>query len=402
MKKWLWLLLLPLVGVIIFGWQRRGEAPRVSFTKVKRETLVSVLSTNGKVEPFEWQVVRAERAGLVSSLAVQEGQSVAAGAVLAGLSDPSLKTELVSAESRLAEARAALVPIADGGRAAELAEIDSSLTRTRFDRQEAEKERAVLARLVEKQAATRAELTAAEARVRQADLALDSLAKRRAALVGKSDRAIAEARIRDAEAALTQLQQRAALSTIRSPLAGVVYQLAVRRGAFLAVGEPVASVGRLDRVRVRVYVDEPELGRVGEGQPVTITWDALPGKEWTGTVEKKPTSIQTLGTRQVGEVICTIDNPGRELIPGTNVNAGIRTAVAANALVIPKEVLRRDAEGVFVLVLRGEKVERRPVETGVASITRLEVGKGLAEGDLAALPSDVPLKPGDTVKAVVQ
>ena len=55
------------------------------------------------------------------------------------------------------------------------------------------------------------------------------------------------------------------------------------------------------------------------GQPVTITWTAQPGKRWKGTVEKGATDIIALGTRQVGEVLCTIDNPGRELVPGTNV-----------------------------------------------------------------------------------
>jgi len=61
----------------------------------------------------------------------------------------------------------------------------------------------------------------------------------------------------------------------------------------------------------------------------------------------------------VGEVICTIGNPAGELIPGTNVNAAIRTSVAQNALVLPKEVLRRDAAGTFVFVLRNGTVAAR-------------------------------------------
>lgn len=402
MKKLLLLLLVPAAALILWALQKRSEPPQVNFTKVRRETLVSVLSTNGKVEPFSWQSVRAERAGIVSSVPVQEGQVVAAGAVLATVSDPSLKAEIVAAESRLAEVRAGLSTIEGGGKAAELVEIESNLARTRFDRQEAERELAILKRLAEKQAATQAEVSAAQAKVRQAELAAEALEKRRASLVVTADRTVAAARIREAEAALALLQQRANWSAIRAPLAGVVYQLVVRPGAYLAVGDPIANVGRMDRVRVRVYVDEPELGRIAEGQPVTITWDALPGKEWSGSVEKKPVSIQTLGTRQVGEVICTIENPGRELIPGTNVNAGIRTAVAKDALVIPKEVLRRDAEGSFVLVLRGETVARQAVDTGASSITRIEVTRGLNEADAVALPSEAVLKSGDKVKAVLQ
>jgi HlyD family secretion protein len=85
------------------------------------------------------------------------------------------------------------------------------------------------------------------------------------------------------------------------------------------------------------------------------------------------------------------------LIPGTNVDAVIRTAVVPKALVIPKESLRRDAEGSFVLRLTGDAVERRAVTTGFSSISEVEITQGLAEGDTVALPSEIVLKPGDRV-----
>jgi HlyD family secretion protein len=157
----------------------------------------------------------------------------------------------------------------------------------------------------------------------------------------------------------------------------------------------------MEQFRVKVFVDEPELGRVEVGQPVTITWDALPGRQWQGRVERKPTAIQALGSRQVGEVICSIANQGRALIPGTNVNAEIRTAVVEGALVIPKEALRHDQQGDYVYVLKGDVIERRAVKKGIASITQVQVAEGLNEGDAVALPSDVPLKPGDRVTAAL-
>src|SRR6185437_16008600 len=143
----------------------------------------------------------------------------------------------------------------------------------------------------------------------------------------------ARARLEDAEAALRLAQQHAADSEVRTPISGEVYGLAIRTGAYLQAGDLVANVGRLDRLRVRVYVDEPLLGRVAPGQTVTIKWEALAGKEWHGSVERMPAAIQSLGNRQVGEVLCTIENPGHDLIPGTNVDAEIRTAVAEHALV---------------------------------------------------------------------
>jgi HlyD family secretion protein len=237
--------------------------------------------------------------------------------------------------------------------------------------------------------------------VRQSEIEIEGLENRRKSLLDRTEIAAARARLQDAEVALNLARQRAGLNTLTAPIAGEIYGLAVRPGAYLNVGDPAANVGRLDRLRVRVYVDEPELGRVAEGQPVTITWDALPGKQWHGTVERKPASIQALGSRQVGEVICSIENPGRELIPGANVNAEIRTAVVEDAMVVPKETLRHDAQGDYVFALNGDTIARRPVKKGASSVTAIQVVEGLAEGDAVALPSDIPLKPGDRVAAAM-
>ena len=401
MKKLLLVLLA--VAVAAIGWAilRKNEPPRINFTRVKRQTLVSTLPTNGKVEPFEWQAVRAETAGLVSHVDVQEGQNVAKGAVLAAMTDPSLQADIEAAEAKVSEARAHAAAMEAGGTPAELTEIDNSLARTRLELDQQTNEYNVLRRLSAKQAATAVEVEAAQNKMRQSELAIAGLEKRRTSLVAKTDVAAAQARLRDAEVALDLAKQRAALSVVRAPISGEVYGLAVRSGAYLNIGDLVANVGRMDRLRVRVYVDEPELGRVAEGQPVTITWQALPGRKWQGAVARKPTSIQALGSRQVGEVLCTIENPGRELIPGTNVDAEIRTAVVDNALLIPREALRHDAGGDYVFVLKGDTVDRRPVKPGTSSVTLVQVSEGLSENDAVALPSDIPLKPGDRVTPVM-
>jgi hypothetical protein len=99
--------------------------------------------------------------------------------------------------------------------------------------------------------------------------------------------------------------------------------------------------------------------------------------------------------------VCSIENPGRELIPGANVNAEIRTAVVDGALVVPKETLRHDAQGDYVFALSGDTIARRAVKKGASSVTAIQVVEGLADGDAVALPSDIPLKPGDRVAAAM-
>ena len=402
MKKFLWLFAIPLAALGWWAYHRNNAAPQVPFAKVVRDTLVSTLPTNGKVEPIQWVAVRVEQARLVSKVPVQEGQAVGQGAPLALLSDAGLQADLDAAEARVAQARADLAAIEAGGKQLELTTIESDLARLRVEKDHDQKEYASLRRLADKQAASKLEVDEMKSKLQAADMGIEALEKRRAALVTQADKTVALARLRDAEAAVELARSHIAQTTLHAPIGGVVYDLAARPGAYLNIGDLVANVGRIERLRVRVYVDEPELGRVQEGQPVTINWDALPGRAWEGAVERKPASIVALGSRQVGEVLCTIDNPGRALLPGTNVDAHIRTATVDKALTIPKECLRRDANGVGVFALRGDRLEWRAVETGVASVTRVQILAGLAEGGEVALPTELTLRNREIVTPLRQ
>jgi HlyD family secretion protein len=390
------------VAAVWLTYVRKTAPPEVAFTKVRRERLVSNLVTNGKVEPLEWVAVRAERSGLVEKVLVERGARVARGTALVELTAREAEADLASAASRLEQARAESDTLSRGGRAAERAEIDGELDKVRLELSAARANRDSLKRLAAKEAATGQEVKDAEEQVRRFESQARAMETKRAALVAAEDRRAAGARLKEAEAAARLARGKLELSVVRAPIDGVMYELAVQRGSYLNPGDPVAKVGRTEKVRVSVYVDEPELGRVAKGMPVSIGWDALPQQRWQGTVEKLPTEIVAVGTRQVGEVVCIIENPGHELLPGTNINAEIRSRVVENALTIPKEALRRDGSQVGVLVLRGERVAWQPLALGASSVTRTEVKTGLNDGDAVALPSEHALTNGSAVKPVIQ
>jgi HlyD family secretion protein len=398
LKKTLLVLLFIAVAVsAAFFFKSRSAAPAVLFVKTTRQTLSNQLSTNGKVEPVDYMEVRVESPGLVKQVLVHNGDSVRKDQVLAQLSEPGLQQELDGAIAREAQARADLQTLQAGGKSSDAAEIDGSLNKLKSDRDAAEHNLEALQRLLAKQAATQFEVDQAKQSVRSLDVQVESLQQRRTALVGKGDLGSAQARVREAEANVQLARNRLQVDVIQSPMAGTIYDLPARAGSFLNAGDPVASVGRLNPVRVRVYVDEPELGRVGTGEKVRITWDALSGKEWLGVVEKRPTEVITLGTRQVGEVLCTVDNPMRELVPGTNVNAFILTQVVENALTIPKAAVRRDG-GVGVFVLRKDNtVKWQIIATGASDALHVEVLKGLQDGDAVSATADQNLKNGQKV-----
>jgi HlyD family secretion protein len=398
LKKTLLILLLVAAAVWAgFFFTKRSAVPAVLFAKTTRQTLSNVLSTNGKVEPADYMEVRVESPGLVKQLLVHNGDSVRQDQILAQLSEPGLQQELEGAVAREAQARADLQTLQGGGRSSDTAEIDGSLSRLKSDRDAAQHNLEALERLLAKQAATQFEVEQARQSVHSLDVQIEALQQRRAALVGKGDLGSSQARVREAEANVQLARSHIEADVIRSPIAGTIYDLPARAGSFLNAGDPVASVGRLNPVRVRVYVDEPELGRVAAAEKVRITWDALPGKQWTGVVEKRPTEVVSLGSRQVGEVLCTVDNPMRELVPGTNVNAFILTQVLENVLTIPKAALRRDGGiGVFVLQ-KDNTVKWQIVTTGASDALRVEVLTGLRDGDAVSEVADQVLKNGQKV-----
>jgi HlyD family secretion protein len=400
---WKWIVLLLAGGVAALGgwlYFRASRPPEVPFARARIETIESVVTTNGKIEPASWVAIRAEAAGVIATVSVERGQRVRKGQPVAAMDLREARAELAAAEARLAQARAEIATLERGGRPADLAAIEAELARGELERTQAARDLATIERLAGKRAATQAEADAARDRLERANAQIAAAQARRKALVDSSDLESARARLQDAAAAVRLARERIALGQFTAPIEGVVYELAVRPGAYVQPGAAIAAIGDLESVRAVLYVDEPDLGRVRTGLPVTITWDALPGREWAGMVDRLPAQVTPLGTRQVGEVVCRLDNPGGVLLPGTNVNAAIRVGRAEAALAIPKEAVRRQGDAAGVYRLEGDRVRWRPLKLGLASVARVEVLEGLAKDDAIALPAGQALADGMAVTPV--
>jgi HlyD family secretion protein len=346
--------------------------------------------------------VRSERAGLITRVLVSRGQQVTKDQPLVELDTRVASADLSKAQAAIQEAKAQQQLLTQGGRAAERQDIESNLSRARLDLEAAQKNYQALERLVAKQAATRQELDSARQLVDQLQLRIQALEKSKAALVTGIDQEIAKARLQEAQSTAAVAQSNLDLSIIRAPMDGTVYDFDLKQGSYVNPGDLIARIGRLDRVRVTVYVDEPDLGKVHEGEMVIITWDPKPGHQWKGKVDKLPTQIVPLGTRQVGEVGCIVENPDGDLLPNANINADIQATVVENALAIPKEAIRRQGSESGVLLLQGDRVVWRKVTLGIASYAKSQVLSGLSDGDAAALPSDKPIQNGSRVQPVFQ
>jgi HlyD family secretion protein len=394
-------LLLIAAGALVWTLLRwKAQPVEVQFVRATVATIHSSVPTNGKVEPIEWAIAKAERAGPVIKIMVQRGQNVAEGAPLVEIDASEARANLSAAQAKMADARAQLDMLQQGGRASDLADISAGIERAKLDLSHAQDEYDRSVRLEQKQAATRAEVEAARQKVEQARLQIDTYEKRRSALVNSSDRAAAQARLDDAQSTAKLAETQIAHSIVRAPIEGTLYQFDLKPGAYLNPGDTVASIGRLDRVRVNVYVDEPDLGRVAKGMLVMITWAAMPGRHWDGEVDRTATQIVQLGTRQVGLVVCVIRNPDHDLLPEANVDVEIRSETVENAVAIPKEAVHTERGQTGVYLLNGDHVQWKQIKLGVSNTTRTQVKDGVSSSDAVALFSENPLRDGMQVKPV--
>lgn len=402
-KLWL-LLILPVVLLLWWGLGRGGSAPVIHFASAEPKTIESTVSTNGKVEPAEWAAARAETAGVVQSIAVQRGQAVHAGQPLVTLDAVAAQSALADALARQQEAQAETTTLGQGGKAAALANINNSIKTAQAALQVAQRNYDTMQRLAAQQAATKLQVQDAKDALERAKLQLATLEDQRRTLVTASDKVVAQAKLHDAQSAVSLAEHRLALNQVKAPIDGTVYQFDLKVGAYLQPGELVALVGDLDQVKVIVYVDEPDLGRVGRNMPVSITWDARPGQTWWGRVDKLPTEVISLGTRTVGEVTTIVQNPNRDLLPGVTVNATIISSVVKDALSIPKAGLRTAAGSTGVYRLAGKTILWTPVKAGVSDINNVQILSGLETGaqvaDRVIDPSDAELTNGMRVKPV--
>ncbi|MGH9668878.1 MAG: efflux RND transporter periplasmic adaptor subunit, partial [Terriglobales bacterium] len=191
---------------------------------------------------------------------------------------------------------------------------------------------------------------------------------------GRAPYAAAQALLRDAN--------------VRAEREGMVYSLPVHEGQYVNPGDLLVQVADLSKVQLRAFVDEPEIGRLAKGQKVTVTWDALPGRSWEGTLTRVPTTVTVRGTRTVGELTCEVANSDLKLLPNVNVSVLVITARHENALTIPREAVRDEAGKRYVFEIVDGELKRREVETSVSNLTRIEITRGLKEQAQVALGSE--------------
>ncbi len=401
--KWVIAILAVALGVVLLiVLAERGPAPLVQIVSVTREDLTASITGNGKVEPISPTIARAQFPTFVADVKATEGQSVRKGQLILLLDAADVRAQLSQARADLLAAQSDLRNARAGGPPDEVAQLLGNLQNAETQVASLERTQQALAQLVAKGAATQDEVAQNQTALATARANLQTLQQKKAALAQRASVNVESAslRVQQQQDQVTALQEKVRSATVIAPADGTLYSLPVRKGDFVKLGDVLAEMADLRRVRVRAFVDEPDLGSLARNQSVQVLWDAMPNRVWNGKVEQVPKQVVARESRSVGEVLCSVDNDKVELLPNVNVEVRILVHEQRGVLVIPRGAVRYDQGQHFVLAYDGDAVHRRDIKVGVAGADKYELLSGLALGDRVALPGDVDLRDGMKVRAV--
>ncbi len=388
--------------VLLASFMSRDDAVLVRAAQAHRNTIRSVVSTNGKVEPIQSFEAHAPVGTTVKKLLVKEGDHVKKGQLLVQLDDAEARSQAARALSQVSAADADLSAIQSGGNREEVLTVEAQLTKAQGARDAAQRNLDALQRLQQKGAASPAEVKDAENQLARANVDLKLLQQKQKGRYSHPEIARVEAEKANAQSAHAAAEDVLSQLNIHAPFDGIVFSLPLHQGAYLNPGDLIMQEADLTKVLVRAFVDEPDVGRLTPGQKIEVTWDAIPGRIWNGTVNTIPTVVKLRGTRNVGETTCVVDNHDFKLLPNINVGITIVTAEHRGALTVPREAVRQDDSVPYVYEIVNNELQRRDVQTSVSNLTLVEVTGGISDNAEVALASvnSKPLHSGLPVKVV--
>jgi HlyD family secretion protein len=365
------------------------SAPEIRVAQVMRGNLLATTSTNGVVEPVSDFQVHSPVAALVKSVYVHEGELVPKGKLMLTLDDSGARAALTQAAAALKAAQANLQSVQHGGNQEEQLTLKNQTAQAAAEQQHAQQNLDAIKKLAAQGAASPAEVQAAQQRLDNANGALGLAQQRKTDRYAPLDVQHTQALLTDAHAEYAAAAETVTQANVRAPFAGTVFSLGVLATDYVTIGQKLLELADLSHLQVRAYFDEPEIGKLALGQQVIMVWAAKPNRTWHGHIARMPATVVHYGTRNVGEVLITVDDPDGVLLPATNVTVTVTTTEKDGVLLMPREALRlgEGQSGSYVYVVRGRRIHKQVVQVGAVNLIQAEVTSGLKEGDVVALGS---------------
>lgn len=368
--------------------EARATAPEplaIETVAVESRPIDRFIRVTGSLLADEQAEVSAESGGRVVGTPIERGTRVDAGTVLVRVSPAEAAAHLQEAEANAAqiEARLGLQP---GVTFDPMVVPDVMNAKASLDLAEAEftRMRSLLDQKVVSQSEFDQRRTQVEAARQQYQVAQNS--------ARQSYRSLQAATARLALAAKT-----VADTSVKAPFSGIVAERLVSVGDYVTRGTRVATVVKIDPLRVELTIPEQAVSLVRVGQPVKLTVDAYPGEVFDAKVRFVSPSVRPDQRAMTIEAIAP--NPSGRLKPGLFTTASIQQPQSAPALLAPVTAVETTSATSRVYVIKDGKVEERIVTTGERVGDQVEITSGVAAGDVVAADPRGRLTDGAAVKA---
>jgi len=373
------LLLLGIGGAIVAKRRNADKATVVTIEKALVKTITQIVSATGKIQPEVEVKISPEVSGEIVALPFKEGAAVKKGDLLLSIRPDNYQAQVEQQEAGLLAARAT----------AEQNKAQLSKAREDLERSVTLSARNLIAE---------SEATKTRTDVEIAQASYDS----------------ALAQIRRAEGQLKQSRDQLEKTTLYAPIDGTVSLLNSERGERVVAtgqfaGTEVMRVADLERMEVRVNVNENDVVNVKVGDLARISIDAYPSRKFAGLVKEIASSAKTTGAGSQEEVTnfqvkIRISEPGVALRPGMSANADIETKTAENVVAVPiQSVTVRSRDGAKTIEQLAEDRDRKDRESqgdGAAASVNEKQQSDRERADRLALQRVVFVRSGDTVKQV--
>src|SRR5512136_1236067 len=204
----------------------------------------------------------------------------------------------------------------------------------------------------------------------------------------------AELTVLQAETKLTQAQENLQNATLVAPITGTVTAVTIKAGTGIGSSDTSDSKGSiiisdLDTPEVHFYVEESDLDKVAVGNAVSMTFEALGGRAFTGKIVRVSPTLVTEGNTQAVEVYASVDPPSQPttFLSGMSAEVTVIAQETRNAALVPLEALRELATGQYsVFVVKDDgTLELRLVQVGLKDLVNVEIISGVQAGEVVSL-----------------
>jgi membrane fusion protein, multidrug efflux system len=362
----------------------KPEPLAIATAPVESRSIDRHLRVTGSLMADEQAEVSAEAAGRVIETPVERGSRVSQGTVLVRISAAETSAQLLEAEANAAQLEARLG--LDPGQPFDATRVpDAMNAKAALDLAEAEFGR--IGSLLEQRVVSKSEYdqrkTQVEAARQQYQMAQN--------VAQQSYRSLEAARAR-----VVLARKASADTSIRAPFAGQVAERLVSVGDYVTRGARVATVVRVDPMRVELTIPEQSVSLARVGQPVRVAVEAYPGETFGATVRYVSPSLRADQRALTVEALAA--NPDGRLKPGLFATALIQQPQSAAALLVPASAIETIAGTSRVYVVKGDKVEERIVTSGETVGSQVEITSGLSKGETVAAEPKGRLTDGDAVR----